>query len=55
MTRSLFQSAKKLMDIALEQAHELGYDENQPQLKEARISLPLVNRFDCKIEINSSF
>lgn len=31
------------MDIALQKAHELGYGEQKLQMKEARISLPMVN------------
>ena len=30
------------MDVALNKAHELGYDEHKPRLKEARINIPMV-------------
>jgi hypothetical protein len=31
-----------LLDVTLLKAHELGYDENEPRLKEARVNLPMV-------------
>lgn len=31
-----------MLDVALEKAQELGYDENKPRLKEARVNLPMV-------------
>jgi len=30
------------MDIALHKAHELGYDEHKPRLKEARVNISMV-------------
>lgn len=30
------------MDITLQKAHELGYEEQKLQMKEARINLPMV-------------
>jgi hypothetical protein len=30
------------MDVALQKAHELGYDEHKPRLKEARVNIPVV-------------
>jgi hypothetical protein len=30
------------MDVALQKAHELGYDEHRPRLKEARINITMV-------------
>ena len=30
------------MDIALQKAHDLGYEEQKLQMKEARINLPMV-------------
>ncbi|CAF4855824.1 unnamed protein product, partial [Rotaria sp. Silwood1] len=35
----IYNSAKKLLDVALTKAHELGYDENKPRLKEARVNI----------------
>jgi hypothetical protein len=32
------------MDFALVKAHELGYDEHKPRLKETRINASIVNK-----------
>ncbi len=36
------KSAKKLLDVTLQKAQELGYDDEKPRIKEARVSIPLV-------------
>ncbi|CAF4674713.1 unnamed protein product [Rotaria sp. Silwood1] len=38
----IYNSAKKLLDITLLKAHELGYDEQKPRLKEARVNIPMI-------------
>ncbi|UJR20847.1 hypothetical protein I4U23_023957 [Adineta vaga] len=38
----IYNSAKKLLDVTLMKAHELGYDEQKPRLKEVRVNLPMV-------------
>lgn len=40
------------MDIALAKAHELGYDEHKPRLKETRINTPIVNKPQSSSFIN---
>ncbi|CAF4439206.1 unnamed protein product, partial [Adineta steineri] len=34
----IYNSAKKLLDIALFKAHELGYDEHKPRVQEVRLN-----------------
>ncbi|CAF1429645.1 unnamed protein product, partial [Rotaria sordida] len=38
----IYNSAKKLLDVTLLKAHELGYDEQKPRLKEARVNIPMI-------------
>jgi hypothetical protein len=33
------------MDVALHKAHELGYDEHKPRLKEVRVNVSIVIKF----------
>ena len=45
---SVFQSAKKLMDVAIVKAHELGYDETKPRPK-VRASIPAVRTLSMRL------
>ncbi|CAF3715671.1 unnamed protein product [Rotaria sordida] len=38
----IYNSAKKLLDVALVKAHELGYDEHKPRLKESRVNISTI-------------
>ncbi|CAF3919770.1 unnamed protein product [Adineta steineri] len=49
----IFNSAKKLLDVTLLKAHELGYDEQKPRIKEARINLPMIPVKDEYLESSS--
>jgi hypothetical protein len=40
------------MDVALVKAHELGYDEHKPRLKEARVNVSLVIRNEFSFSKN---
>ncbi|CAF2917299.1 unnamed protein product [Rotaria sp. Silwood2] len=35
----IYNSARKLLDVVLVKAHELGYDEHKPRLKEAHVNI----------------
>lgn len=37
------QSAKKLLDVTVLKAHEFGYDEQKPRIKETRVPPPVGN------------
>ncbi|CAF1064000.1 unnamed protein product [Adineta ricciae] len=39
----IYNSAKKLLDVTLLKAHELGYDEQKPRIKEACTNFPTIN------------
>jgi hypothetical protein len=41
------------MDVALLKAHELGYDEHKPRLKEARVNISMVIKTRVCMTINS--
>ncbi|CAF3824420.1 unnamed protein product [Adineta steineri] len=38
----IYNSAKKLLDIALFKAHELGYDEHKPRVQEVRLNSSII-------------
>ncbi|CAF1411121.1 unnamed protein product [Adineta ricciae] len=46
----IYNSAKRLLDVTIQKARELGYDEDEPRLKEVRVNISAISVKDEQLE-----